>query len=99
MLIWSFSFAGSQEHLSYFHFVGRVMGLAVFHGHHLDGGFTLPFYKMLLNKPINLDDISKVDPELHRSLTWMLYVGSLLLILAFVDILYNDSIGPSDRLA
>lgn len=63
-----------QEHLSYFHFVGRIMGLAVFHGHHLDGGFTLPFYKMLLNKPIVLDDITHVDPELHRSLTWMLYV-------------------------
>ena len=50
------------------------MGLAVFHGHHLDGGFTLPFYKMLLNKPITLDDITHVDPELHRSLTWMLCV-------------------------
>jgi E3 ubiquitin ligase SMURF1/2 len=52
------------------------MGLAVFHGHHLDGGFTLPFYKMLLNKAIVLDDITHVDPELHRSLTWMLYVIS-----------------------
>ncbi|XP_046461626.1 E3 ubiquitin-protein ligase SMURF1-like [Daphnia pulex] len=62
----------NPEHLSYFHFVGRIMGLAVFHGHHLDGGFTLPFYKMLLNKAIVLDDITHVDPELHRSLTWML---------------------------
>lgn len=62
----------NPEHLSYFHFVGRVMGLAVFHGHHLDGGFTLPFYKMLLNKAIVLDDITNVDAELHRSLTWML---------------------------
>ena len=62
----------NPEHLSYFHFVGRILGLAVFHGHHLDGGFTLPFYKMLLNKPITLDDITHVDPELHRSLTWML---------------------------
>lgn len=74
--VWFFSILAEivQEHLSYFHFVGRIMGLAVFHGHHLDGGFTLPFYKMLLNKPIVLDDITHVDPELHRSLTWMLYV-------------------------
>lgn len=57
------------------------MGLAVFHGHHLDGGFTLPFYKMLLNKPIVLDDITHVDPELHRSLTWMLYVLITLLLI------------------
>ncbi|XP_046391543.1 E3 ubiquitin-protein ligase SMURF1-like isoform X2 [Ischnura elegans] len=62
----------NPEHLSYFHFVGRVMGIAVFHGHHIDGGFTTPFYKMILNKPINLGDIEGVDPELHRSLTWML---------------------------
>ncbi|XP_069685211.1 E3 ubiquitin-protein ligase SMURF2 [Periplaneta americana] len=62
----------NPEHLSYFHFVGRIIGIAVFHGHYIDGGFTTPFYKMLLNKPITLDDIEGVDPELHRSLTWML---------------------------
>lgn len=61
-----------QEHLSYFHFVGRIIGIAVFHGHYIDGGFTTPFYKMLLNKPITLDDIEGVDPDLHRSLTWLL---------------------------
>ena len=35
-----------QEHLSYFYFVGRVLGLAVYHGMYIDGGFTLPFYKV-----------------------------------------------------
>ena len=35
-----------QEHLSYFYFVGRVIGIAVFHGLYIDGGFTLPFYKV-----------------------------------------------------
>uniref|UniRef100_A0A0V0G8E9 E3 ubiquitin-protein ligase n=1 Tax=Triatoma dimidiata TaxID=72491 RepID=A0A0V0G8E9_TRIDM len=62
----------NPEHLSYFHFVGRIIGVAVFHGHYIDGGFTKPFYKMLLNKPITLDDIEGVDPELHHSLTWIL---------------------------
>ncbi|XP_064641714.1 E3 ubiquitin-protein ligase SMURF1-like isoform X4 [Lineus longissimus] len=62
----------NPEHLSYFHFVGRVMGSAIFHGHYIDGGFTMPFYKQLLAKPIALDDIENVDPELHRSLVWML---------------------------
>ncbi|XP_065214724.1 E3 ubiquitin-protein ligase SMURF2 [Planococcus citri] len=62
----------NPDHLSYFHFVGRILGIAVFHGHYIDGGFTTPFYKMLLNKPITLDDIEGVDPELHRSLTWLL---------------------------
>ncbi|CAG0905678.1 unnamed protein product [Cyprideis torosa] len=62
----------NPEHLSYFHFVGRVLGLAVFHGYQTEGGFTRPFYKMLLGRPIVLEDIQDVDPELHRSLEWML---------------------------
>jgi hypothetical protein len=32
----------------------------------------MPFYKMLLNKPINLADIEAVDPHLFSSLRWML---------------------------
>uniref|UniRef100_A0A5F8H1N4 HECT-type E3 ubiquitin transferase n=1 Tax=Monodelphis domestica TaxID=13616 RepID=A0A5F8H1N4_MONDO len=64
--------AVNPEHLSYFHFVGRIMGMAVFHGHYIDGGFTLPFYKQLLGKSINLDDMELVDPDLHNSLVWIL---------------------------
>lgn len=62
----------TQEHLSYFHFVGRIMGMAVFHGHYIDGGFTLPFYKQLLGKSITLDDMESVDPDLYNSLIWIL---------------------------
>ncbi|XP_077897998.1 E3 ubiquitin-protein ligase SMURF2 isoform X3 [Ictidomys tridecemlineatus] len=64
--------AVNPEHLSYFHFVGRIMGMAVFHGHYIDGGFTLPFYKQLLGKSITLDDMELVDPDLHNSLVWIL---------------------------
>lgn len=70
-------FCPLQEHLSYFHFVGRIMGMAVFHGHYIDGGFTLPFYKQLLGKPITLDDMESVDPDLHNSLVWILYVRNV----------------------
>jgi len=62
----------NPDHLSYFHFVGRIMGIAMFHGHYIDGGFTMPFYKMLLNKSISLADIEAVDPNLFTSLHWML---------------------------
>lgn len=62
----------NPEHLSYFHFVGRIIGLAVFHGHYLDGGFTMPFYKQLLNKPVLLEDLELVDPEHYKSLVWLL---------------------------
>ncbi|XP_022704202.1 E3 ubiquitin-protein ligase SMURF2-like isoform X2 [Varroa jacobsoni] len=62
----------NPEHLSYFKFIGRIIGMAVFHGHYIDGGFTLPFYKQLLNKPITLADIEVVDEQLYRSLKWIL---------------------------
>lgn len=62
----------NPEHLSYFHFVGRIIGMAIFHGHYLDGGFTMPFYKQLLGKPVTLEDLESVDPQLHGSLCWML---------------------------
>lgn len=62
----------NPEHLSYFHFAGRMLGVALFHGHQLDAAFTVPFYKQLLGRPITLRDIRDVDPELHRSLSWML---------------------------
>ncbi|KAL4239440.1 E3 ubiquitin-protein ligase smurf2 [Mactra antiquata] len=62
----------NPEHLSYFHFVGRILGMAIFHGHYLDGGFTMPLYKQLLQKQVTLEDLESVDPDLHRSLIWML---------------------------
>ncbi|KAK5936100.1 hypothetical protein CgunFtcFv8_027612 [Champsocephalus gunnari] len=79
-----------QEHLSYFHFVGRIMGMAVFHGHYIDGGFTLPFYKQLLGKPITLDDMESVDPDLHNSLVWILYVHTLCTLNSSTHTLYTE---------
>lgn len=61
-----------REHLQYFRFCGRILGMAAFHGHFIEGHFTKPFYKMLLGRPIKLEDIENVDPELHRSLCWIL---------------------------
>lgn len=61
-----------KEHLTYLNFCGRVIGMAVFHSHFIEGHFTLPFYKMLLRKSITLEDIEFVDPDLHRSLCWIL---------------------------
>ena len=44
----------NPDHLSYFHFVGRIMGIALFHGHYIDGGFTMPFYKVKQKSHNNL---------------------------------------------
>ncbi|KAG8903064.1 hypothetical protein FRC01_009341, partial [Tulasnella sp. 417] len=62
----------NPEHLNYFKFIGRVLGLAIFHRRFLDAYFIVSFYKMILRKKINLSDLESVDAELHRGMTWML---------------------------
>jgi len=60
-----------EDHLSYFKFIGRVAGMAVYHGKLLDGFFIRPFYKMMLEKPIELKDMESVDSEYFNSLVWI----------------------------
>uniref|UniRef100_A0AAY4EJW2 E3 ubiquitin-protein ligase n=1 Tax=Denticeps clupeoides TaxID=299321 RepID=A0AAY4EJW2_9TELE len=50
----------NEDHLSYFKFIGRVAGMAVYHGKLLDAFFIRPFYKMMLQKPITLQDMESV---------------------------------------
>ncbi|XP_041082693.1 E3 ubiquitin-protein ligase NEDD4-like isoform X4 [Polyodon spathula] len=62
----------NEDHLSYFKFIGRVAGMAVYHGKLLDAFFIRPFYKMMLQKPITLQDMESVDNEYFNSLKWIL---------------------------
>lgn len=62
----------NPEHLNYFKFIGRVVGLAIFHRRFLDSFFIGAFYKMMLRKKVTLQDMEGVDEDLHRNLTWTL---------------------------
>ncbi|KAI7905858.1 uncharacterized protein BX663DRAFT_549000 [Cokeromyces recurvatus] len=62
----------NPEHLNYFRFIGRVVGLAIFHRRFLDAFFIVSFYKMILNKKILVADMESVDADFYRSLTWIL---------------------------
>ncbi|KAK4686746.1 hypothetical protein P7C73_g3391, partial [Tremellales sp. Uapishka_1] len=62
----------NPEHLNYFKFIGRCLGLGIFHRRFLDAYFIVSFYKMILKKKITLQDLESVDSGLHRGLTWML---------------------------
>ncbi|XP_076069409.1 E3 ubiquitin-protein ligase Nedd4 isoform X2 [Oratosquilla oratoria] len=61
----------NEEHLRYFKFIGRIAGMAVFHGKLLDAFFIRPFYKMMLGKKIELKDMESVDSEYYNSLLWI----------------------------
>ncbi|KAF2184444.1 HECT-domain-containing protein [Zopfia rhizophila CBS 207.26] len=62
----------NPEHLNYFKFIGRVVGLAIFHRRFLDAFFIGAFYKMILRKKVSLQDMEGVDADFHRNLEWML---------------------------
>jgi E3 ubiquitin-protein ligase NEDD4 len=64
----------NPEHLNYFKFIGRCLGLGIFHRRFLDAYFIVSFYKMILKKKVTLGDLESVDAELHRGMTWMLCV-------------------------
>ncbi|KAL6450649.1 RSP5 E3 ubiquitin-protein ligase RSP5 [Candida maltosa Xu316] len=62
----------NPEHLNYFKFIGRVVGLGVFHRRFLDAFFVGALYKMMLHKKVVLQDMEGVDSEFYRSLKWIL---------------------------
>lgn len=62
----------NPEHLSFFKFVGRVIGKAIYDGRLLDAYFARSLYRQLLGKPVDYKDVEWVDPEYYKSLCWIL---------------------------
>uniref|UniRef100_A0A8C5J6E6 E3 ubiquitin-protein ligase n=1 Tax=Junco hyemalis TaxID=40217 RepID=A0A8C5J6E6_JUNHY len=60
----------NPDHLTYFRFIGRFIAMALYHGKFIDTGFTLPFYKRMLNKRPTLKDLESIDPEFYNSIVW-----------------------------
>src|SRR5271156_1363867 len=50
----------NPEHLNYFKFIGRCLGLGIFHRRFLDAYFVVSFYKLILHKKVNLADLESV---------------------------------------
>lgn len=75
--------AVNPEHLSFFKFVGRVIGKAIFDGRLLDAYFARSLYRQLLGKPVDYRDVEWVDPEYYKSLCWILENDPSLLDLTF----------------
>uniref|UniRef100_A0A8C3A7T3 E3 ubiquitin-protein ligase n=1 Tax=Cyclopterus lumpus TaxID=8103 RepID=A0A8C3A7T3_CYCLU len=58
----------NPDHLTYFRFIGRFIAMALYHGKFIDTGFTLPFYKRMLDKKPTLKDLESIDPEFFNSI-------------------------------
>lgn len=61
----------NPEYLQYFKFIGRFIAMALYHGKFIYSGFTMPFYKRMLNKKLTTKDIESIDPEFYSSLIWV----------------------------
>ena len=69
----------NPDHLHYFKFVGRFIAMALYHGKFIYSGFTMPFYKRMLNKKLTMKDIESIDPEYYNSLvSCFLYLTDVL---------------------
>lgn len=61
----------NPDHLIYFRFIGRFVAMALYHGKFIDNGFSLPFYKRMLGKPLTMHDLESLDAEFFNSLLWI----------------------------
>ncbi|PKI84380.1 HECT-type E3 ubiquitin transferase [Malassezia vespertilionis] len=64
--------AVNELHLSFFTFIGRVIGKAIYDSRLLDAYFTRSFYKHILGRPVDYKDLEAIDPEYYNSVEWML---------------------------
>jgi E3 ubiquitin-protein ligase HUWE1 len=55
-----------------FHFVGKIIGKALWDLQLLDCSFVKALYKILLQQPLSYHDLEDYDPELYKNLNWMI---------------------------
>jgi E3 ubiquitin-protein ligase NEDD4 len=61
----------STESLDLYYFVGTVIGMAIYHGKFFHSYFNLPFYKSLLNRPLEFDDLMFIDEQICKSMKFL----------------------------
>jgi len=62
----------NPDHLSYFRFVGRIVGKAVVDGFLLDAHFTRSLYKHMLSVKPTHHDMQAIDPDYYKNLKMIL---------------------------
>jgi E3 ubiquitin-protein ligase HUWE1 len=64
--------AVNPEHLTFFKFIGRIIGKALYESRVLDCHFSRAVYKRMLSKPVSIKDMETLDLDYYKSLVWML---------------------------
>jgi hypothetical protein len=63
----------ANDNFVHFRFVGRIVGKALYDNMLLDAHFTRAMYKAMLRLPISLSDVQDTEPEVFKSLHWLLH--------------------------
>ncbi|EGZ20939.1 hypothetical protein PHYSODRAFT_354345 [Phytophthora sojae] len=61
-----------EDHLIYYYGAGRLLGRALLEGTVLNFHLCVPLLKLILGTPLCMDDVKYFDPEVYKSMTWML---------------------------
>ena len=62
----------NPEHLSFFKFIGMIIGKSIRDRCFVDCYFSRAVYKQLLGIPVSLKDMESIDPDYYKSLLWIL---------------------------
>lgn len=62
----------NPEHLSFFKFIGMIIGKAISNQCFLDCHFSREVYKNILGKPVSLKEMESLDLDYYKSLIWIL---------------------------
>lgn len=61
-----------EHHLSFFKFIGRIIGKALYENHVLDCHFSRAVYKRILGKAVTIKDMETLDLDYAKSMEWIL---------------------------
>ncbi|EJW04015.1 hypothetical protein EDEG_01698 [Edhazardia aedis USNM 41457] len=61
----------NPEHLLYFRFVGRIIAKGIIDENYFDIHFTKSFYKQILGKEPDFNDLESFDENFYRSMKWL----------------------------
>lgn len=65
--------ASNQIHgyTEFFKFVGKIIGMAIYHGKLIHSNFILPFYKQIFSQKLEFKDLYYINPIIWKSLVYI----------------------------
>lgn len=61
----------NANHLSFFRFIGRLLGKALMEQQFIKANLSLPLRKQIIGTPVTFSDLEFVDEQLYRNLLWL----------------------------